>query len=304
MDNSLLALVLLLLLLLLLLPLHAVGQQRFHRQLPAGNYSGICSLGNDAYAVVSDKAESDGFYVFRLEMDTVKGRITSAENLGFRSSGQPNRDMEGICFRPSTNTVFISGEADNEVLEYTLDGQRTGQRLLMPPEYKTARPNAGLEALTYDTESHLFYTTTEQPLPGDTLLRIQSFGDDLEPQRQFLYQPDAPLSRSRFHGVAALLAIGNDRLLVLERQVRIPKLKIGASTVISIYEVNTALADQHNMLTKRLVTSFKTRLTLTSRRFANYEGMCLPEPGTLLLIADSQNRYRGVLRDWFKLLPI
>ena len=290
--------------LLLLRPSRAFGQQRFHRQLPPGNYSGICPLGNDEYAVVSDKTAEDGFYVFRLVIDSVKGRITEAENLGFRSCGLENRDAEGICYRPSTNTVFISGEADNEVYEYTLDGQRTGQRLSMPAAYKSAKPNAGLEALTYDTVNHLFYTTTEQPLPGDTLLRIQSFGDDLQPRRQFLYQPDARLSRTHYHGVAELLALGDGRLLVLERQVRIPKMKIGASTIISIYEVVIPEADDQNPLQKRLVTSFKTRLTLTSRKFANYEGMCQPFPGLLLLVADSQDRYRGVLRDWFKLIPL
>ena len=149
------------LLLLLLRPLRAHGQQRFHRQLPPGNYSGICPIGNDEYAVVSDKTAEDGFYVFRLEIDTVKGRITKTENLGFRSAGLPNRDVEGICYCPSTNTVFISGEADNEVYEYALDGQRTGRRLAMPPAFKSARHNVGLEALTYDTVHHLFYTTTE-----------------------------------------------------------------------------------------------------------------------------------------------
>lgn len=292
------------LLLLLLRPSRAFSQQRFHRQLPPGNYSGICPLGNDEYAVVSDKTTEDGFYVFRLKIDSVKGRITEAENLGFRSCGQKNRDAEGICFRPSTNTVFISGESDNEVCEYTLDGQRTGQRLAIPPAYKQAKPNAGLEALTYDTAAHLFYTTTEQPLPGDALLRIQSFGDDLQPQRQYLYQPDARLSRYHFHGVAELLALGDGRLLVLERQVRIPKMKIGASVIISIYEVRIPESDSETTLQKRLVTTFKTRLILTSRKFANYEGMCQPSPGLLLLVADSQDRYRGVLRDWFKLLRI
>lgn len=49
---------------------------------------------------------------------------------------------------------------------------------------------------------------------------------------------------------------------------------------------------------------FRTRLNLTSRRFANYEGLCQPTSDLLLLIADSQNRYKKVLRDWFLLLRI
>lgn len=271
--------------------------QHFKKQLPAGNYSGIVGLGDDRYAVVSDKMDTEGFYIFRLPIDTAKGRITEATNEGYRSSGHPNRDMEGIAYRPSTHTVFISGEADNEVYEYNMDGQRTGRRLQMPEEFRLAKGNLGLEALTYDTVAHRFYTTTEQALPGEEMLRIQVFGDDLQPTRQYLYQPDSPISRKYTYGVSELLAPGDGRLLVLERQVRVPKLKIGAKTVISIYEVRPA---ENDTLQKQLITTFTTRLNLFSRRFANYEGMCQPAPGWLLLIADSQDQYKGVLRDWLR----
>ena len=151
--------------------------QRFHKALPAGNYSGITALGNNRYAVVSDKSETEGFFILHIETDSVKGCITSLENEGFQSSGLPNRDIEGICYRPTTNTVFISGEKDNEVYEYTLDGKRTGQRLEMPDIFKKAGHNYGLESLTYDRKRHLFYTTCERLLKGDSLLRIQSFSD-------------------------------------------------------------------------------------------------------------------------------
>ena len=289
-----------------------MAQQRFHRRLPAGNYSGICPLGGDRYAVVCDKTAEDGFYVFRLTIDTSRVRITSAANLGFRSSGLPNRDGEGICYCPTAGTVFISGEADNQVFESTLEGQRTGRRLAMPPEYATARPNLGLESLTYDPAAHLFYTTTERPLPGDTMLHIQSFGDDLQPRQQYLYQPDAPISSKHYHGVADLLATGDGRLLVLERQLRIPRLKIGATATVRIYEVRpreeTGIMESHKtddmLLEKHLVADFTTRQSLFRWRFANYEGMCQPAPGLLLLVADSQGRYKSLVRDWFLLMRL
>ena len=308
-------------------------RQRFHHELPAGNYSGICALGDGRFAVVDDKAEEDGFYVFRIGIDSVKGRITEVANEGYRSSGLPNRDMEGICYCPSTNTLFISGEADNEVYEYHLDGQRTGRRLAMPPEFRKAGKNYGLEALAYDRRRHLFLTTTEQPLPGDTL-RIQTFGDDLQPRQQYLYRPDLEIENrksvnSKFHGVSAMCALDDGRLLVMERQIRVPKMKLGARAVTHIYEVvlpdvpapdtrhparpigtlaepdgartpNTY--DEPPIVEKHLVKEIRTRLTLTSRRFANCEGLCEPSPGLLLIVADSQNRFRGVLRDWFILL--
>ena len=317
----------------LMVPLLAFSQQRFHHELPPGNYSGICSLGDGRFALVSDKAAEDGFYVVRIGIDSLRDaavnpsrradqpRITSMVNEGYRSSGQPNRDMEGICYFPPARTLFISGERDNEVLEYTLDGQRTGRRLLMPADFQRASHNYGIEALCYDTLRHRFFLTTERPLTGDSLLRLQSFTDDLKPAECYLYRPDAPISRKYFHGVSALCALSDGRLLVLERQLRVPRLKLGARAVTRIYEVTlppTALspapdsAQNYPTLppqllnsfttTKRLLLEFTTRLTLTSRKFANYEGLCEPAPGLLLLVADSQNRYKGVLRDWFRLV--
>lgn len=275
--------------------------QRFHKALPAGNYSGITALGNNRYAVVSDKSETEGFFILHIETDSAKGCITSLENEGFQSSGLPNRDIEGICYRPTTNTVFISGEKDNEVYEYTLDGKRTGQRLEMPDIFKKAGHNYGLESLTYDRKRHLFYTTSERVLKGDSLLRIQSFSDNLKPGFCYYYKPDEPISKKHFYGVSELCALEDGRLLVLERQIHVPKLKLGASTIIRIYE--TTPTDKP-ILEKRLVKEFRTRLSLTSRKFANYEGFCEIQGNRLLLIADSQNRFKGFLRDWFMIIEI
>ena len=287
---------------LIVVPLfvYAQRQQHFRKQLPAGNYSGICAIGNDCFALVDDKAPTDGFRLVRILFDADRQRISTLEDLGYRSSGLPNRDMEGICFRPSTQTVFISGEADNEVYEYSLDGQRTGRQFDMPDNIRRAQRNAGLESLTYDARNHLFYTTTERPLKGDSLVHILVFGDDLKLKRQYLYQPDAPMSNKHIYGISELCALEDGRLLVMERQIRVPKLKIGASTQIRIYEVTPANNDR---LTKKLVTEFRTRLSITSRKFANFEGLCQVAPHCLLLLADSQNQYKGVLRDWFLCLP-
>ena len=276
----------------------AFSQQHFKKQIPAGNYSGICPLGDNLFAVVDDKAPTDGFHVMRLVVDSLSQRITEAEYMGYRSSGLPNRDMEGICYHPSTRTVFISGEADNEVFEYTLDGQRTGRRLQMPDFIRQAEPNYGLESLTYDSCRHLFFTATEHVLPGESQVRLLAFGDDLTLQRQYLYQPDAPLSPKHLYGISALCALADGRLLVMERQVRIPRLKIGASALTRIYEVTPADDEQ---LEKTLLIEFKTRITLFGRKFANFEGLCQVSPSLILLIADSQDRYKGVLRDWFRL---
>ena len=293
----------------LMAPLSVSCQQYFHKQMPPGNYSGICAVGNDCFAVVDNEAKEDGFYVFRIEIDGTKRRITRVENMGYRSSGMPNRDMEGICYHPSWQTVFVCGEADNEVYEYTLEGKRTGRRLAMPSEYKKARRHQGMESLAYDEHSHQFFVTTERLIPGDSLLRVQAFGDDLQPSRQYLYSPDKPISRKYYYGVSELCATGDGGLLVVERQIRVPRLKLNAHTITRIYEVRPA---DEPLLKKRLVKEFRTRLTLFGRKYANYEGICRLSPkqptdsrlGCYLLIADSQYRHKKVLRDWMLLLDL
>ena len=284
----------------LFVPLCAFSQQRFPKVIPAGNYSGICALGNDRYAVVSDKSVEDGFFVFRLVVDTLRGRIVEAANEGFRSSGLPNCDMEGICFYPPDGTVFVANEQHNEVNEYTLDGQRTGRKLALPDEVGRAHPNYGLESLCYDDNSHRFFTATERPLPGDSLLHIYAFDEWLRLSETYYYRPDPPISRKYYYGVSEICALGDGRLLVLERQLRVPRLKIGAKAVVRLYEVRPSDGPR---LEKQLLCELRSTLGLTSRKFANYEGLCLL-PGWLLLVADSQNQYKGVLRDWFKLVPL
>ena len=288
----------------------AQRQQQFRKQLPKGNYSGICSLGDGRYAMVDDKAQADGFRLVSITIDSIHQRISEVCDLGYRSSGLPNRDMEGICYRPSTQTLFICGEADNEVYEYTLDGQRTGHKLAIPADIKKAKRNKGLEALTYDVHYNMFYAMTELPLPDEKDIRLMAFDDDLQLKYMYHYEPDAPISRKFIYGVSALCATNKGNLLVMERQIRVPLLKIGAQTVTRIYEVT--LEDEGEMkekgmpklqklVKKKLVTEFRTRFSITSRKFANFEGFYQVSPSLLLLIADSQNQYKGLLRDWFRL---
>lgn len=304
--------------------IHKLKQQKFPKTVPAGNYSGITGLGDGRYAVVSDKSGEDGFFVFQIEQDTLTGKILSVDNEGFRSSGKPNRDMEGIAYVPHARTLYISGEADNEILEYTLDGQHTGRRLDIPDIFRTANENAGFEALAYDAGQHLFWILTESMLKADgnpasginrvkNRLRLQSFGDDLQPHNQYIYDMDEPQARHQGRlyamGVSALCAADSGRLLVLEREAYVAKKTIGSWVHCKLYEVNPQAAAKGEPLQKHLLTEFRTKLNLIRQNFANYEGMCwgaelADGSRTLLLIADSQNQYKGILRDWLRVLII
>lgn len=281
-------------------------QRSFSKTLPAGNYSGMAHLSRDIYALVDDKSESDGFRMVRVSFNGRSGNITRMDDLGFRSSGMPNRDGEGITLNAATGTVFISREADNSILEYDPGAKPTG-RAVPTGSIFPENGNLGLESLCSDKEGNI-WTTTESPLYG-SMHRIQRFNDKLEPDGFWLYSMDRPTvsdhTGTYVFGISELLMVSDGRLLVLERECNVPDGGIGAFVINKIYVTKPSAGNEGTELEKQLLLAFRTGIGLVSdRSFANYEGLCLgPElkdgSRPLVLIADSQNQYLGILSDWF-----
>ena len=139
----------------------------------------------------------------------------------------------------------------------------------------------------------------------------------------YAYQMDQPSTHKKADiyvmGVSELCALPDGQLLVLEREAFIPKIKIGAFCKCKLYLINPLNSEEFSMkekfssdtpfLKKRLLSEWKTGLSLSKRSFANYEGMCLGpklEDGSqvVILLSDSQDQYAGVLKDWFKTIVI
>lgn len=139
----------------------------------------------------------------------------------------------------------------------------------------------------------------------------------------YAYQMDQPSIHKKADiyvmGVSELCVLPDGQLLVLEREAFIPKIKIGAFCKCKLYLINPLNSEVFSMkekfssdtpfLKKRLLTEWKTGLSLSKRSFANYEGMCLGpklEDGSqvVILLSDSQDQYAGVLKDWFKTIVI
>lgn len=291
-------------------------QHYFPDSIPPGNYSGITWLGGDKYAVVSDNAQDDGFFIFEIKTDSVSGEILSARNLGFKSSGKPNRDDEGIAYNPFSNTIFISGEDDNIIKEYGMDGKLTGREIPSAACFKHLPANLGLEALSYNPETHTLWTCNE----SDSVF-IQSYNDSLQSVNTYLYfldKPEGSKSKAQWyaHGIGTICALDDGSLLLLEREFFVPHKKIGAFVNCKLYYIkplptldsklpSSTLSPQ----SKQLLAQWKTTLTVFGRSIANYEGMCLGptlKDGSrvILLVADSQNQYAGVLKDWMKSLRL
>lgn len=296
-----------------------------------GNYSGITNIDDKVYAIVDDKCRVDGFKLLTLDIDSVSGKIRDAELIepsGMRdrraNGSAVYRDCEGVAYFPTCRSIFVSGEEDQRIMEYTIDGWPTGRELPIPAIMQRSKitRNLGFEALTYNAVQHRFWTTTESTLPADgaqssaknpdvvNQLRFVSFDDSLQVASSYLYAMDKPHGHkakgTSIHGVPSLVALDDGRIIVMEREGYFPKKNYGSWVKIKLYVVNPAEetpfelnrsmseASDNMFMKKELLATFTTHLRLFCMNLSNYEGMCLgPKLAdgrqTLILIADSQN---------------
>lgn len=290
-----------LIMLLFALSVPAKRKRLSHWNIPAANYSGIAHIGNEKYVVVSDVETKAGFYIWTLSVDLQKGKIKEVRNEGFRGVEWPSdRDAEGIAFCGSRQTLFVSGEADQRILEHGIDGGITGQELQVPIEFssKSIQSNRGFEALGYDAKNQVFWTCTESPtlavLKSDSssrLIMMQSFASNFQPLQQYAYYLDEPQAKRKgadyYHGVVAITPLNDATLLVLEREALIAKRGNGSRCWVKLFRYHPESGK------KQFVYEWKSRFNLFNTRFANYEGMCLGPilldgTQTLLLLSDSQ----------------
>ena len=209
-------------------------------------------------------------------------------------------------------------------------------------------PNYNFESLAFDSVHQYLWTIPESTLRKDgqpatpqnglanqlRLMRLD-WGKLSRYMTTYAYQMDQPSTHKKADiyvmGVSELCALPDGQLLVLEREAFIPKIKIGAFCKCKLYLINPLNSEEFStderfstdekfsmkekfssdtpFLKKRLLTEWKTGLSLSKRSFANYEGMCLGpklEDGSqvVILLSDSQDQYAGVLKDWFKTIVI
>lgn len=319
-------------------------------RIGSGQYSGIAPMGQNRYAVVSDKEPADGFFIFRIDQSAVTGDVAGVYLEGFMGNPRPSVDAKGICTRdcegvayfPPAQTVFISGEGDQQILEYAANGHPTGRGLHVPPIFAVGKivPNYGFESLSYDAATHRFWTTTESTLPADgqaagplhpgvqNLLRLQAFDDSLQPVAQYAYRMDRgrteKFGKIYVMGVPELTALPDGRLLVLEREANVTAGGLGSEVRCKLFIVNPAQGhqidssvslpqlDANQFLVKKLLAEWKTSVQPFKITFANYEAMCLGRTlpdgrRTLLLLCDSQGGYRKgpfSLKDYIKVIVL
>lgn len=291
-----------------------------------GEYSGIAPLPDGRYALVHNSAKGGGIYLADVAFS--EGRVTSArlEAAPGTAAATDVRDPEGIAYMPSSETLWVSGERDQKILEYDLQGYPTGRSLAVPAGFAPGDLSTGngFESLSYSPGTGLLWTVTEEPLKRDAgwfpagegrrILRLLAFdGETLAPVRERFYAMDTPAYTpssvdTYVHGVADLLAMDDGTVLVLEREVYVPAYTSETASMLSMLSsaaarVKLYLVDPGSsgeaLLSKVLVGSFYTRfpgpLSLmmgADPQLANFEGMCLGPTvdghPTVLLVNDSE----------------
>ena len=289
--------------------LELIQQRRL--DIAPGQYSGITHVGEDVYAVVHDKALGGGLFFFTLSF-LPDGSIAAVSAFETDAGGPEGRDNEDVVYVKETGTLFVASEAEQRIREYRLDGHETGRQLRIPQELKACPNNLGFEALAYS--DGLFWTTTEAPLPCEDFHRLQCFKlSTLAPVRQYHYKTDTPSASAEgaqayVHGISAITALPDGRLIVMEREVCVPaggfREMLGAFTLTKLFLIDP-LHDKDSPLQKTQLGSFYT----SALNLANFEGMCLGpllEDGrqTLLLLADSQNGSKGLTAEYIRVLAL
>ena len=295
---------------------------RQHRMpISSGEFSGITHVKDDVYALVHDKGTGGGIHLFNIPIDNagVIGTIQTKEVPG-NTGKEGGHDNEDIVYVPSSGTLFVSAEGDQSVREYTVEGEPTGRALEVPEDLKAIQSNAGFEALAYDSQRDFFWAATEKSLKDEglhsSIIRLQRFSGTT-PDQRYLYmlgQPvvgeeEASSAQAYVHGLSAMTALEDGRLVMLEREVYVPggsviEKALGSFTMNTLYIVDP-LNDKGGILGKKLLT----RVVTSALNLANYEGMCLgPKLSggrqALLLVADSQNGQGGLTGEYLQILAI
>ncbi|MFV0416049.1 MAG: esterase-like activity of phytase family protein [Chthoniobacterales bacterium] len=242
----------------------------------------------------------------------------------------PASDVEGLALAPKNRVFLAHDEANGGNLKPGIScfDRKSGKKIfsfVLPEIFESTaksglQKNRGLESLSLDPKGRALFAASESPLLQDTKkgswagpVRILNF--DIKDQKklplQRVYVPDA---ESNYNTLVDMLALGEGRLLMLERtlvernrprrvRIRIYEVDFFEKGASPVEGVSSLLKTNYKPLTKKLV--FDSEVA-GLEQIDNVEGMGFgPEvdgKATILLVSD--NNFRKDQKTEFLLFAI
>ena len=258
------------------------------KPLPLTGLSGVTWLGRDRYIAVLDNSSS----VVRFQLELAPDGTPRAAS-GFEPLAVAERhDYEDVAPRlGGVPAVFLCEEDTPAIRVFRLaDGAAEGT-IPLPAVARSRRANRGLESLALDPDGRHLWTANEEALIPDggpaapgagTIVRLmrlplQAGG----PPFQAAYRVDPPhdfvpvFAGPTLSGVVALVALGQGRMLVLERSggPGLPPFEsrlylVDTATAVDVSRIGSDLASRPDTIVD------KTRIWSAALGL-NLEGLCL-----------------------------
>jgi len=198
--------------------------------IPLTGLSGVTWLGADRYAAVMDNSRFVLRFRLVLAADGAGRSISDLELVTLAA----RHDYEDIACRTGAAADVYLCEEDTPAIRFfrLTDGVERGS-LPLPAAFRNRRPNRGPEAIALDPDGRHLWTANEEALATDGPAAAARHGTVVRlvrlpivagrPTSQIAYEVDPPHEFVRLaggtplSGVVALVALGQGRLLVLER---------------------------------------------------------------------------------------
>jgi hypothetical protein len=274
-------------------------QSRFTLEDSAvSDLSGLTWIAGDEFAAVSDKQRM--IQHLHLQIDRATGALTDGKLGSIEEVPAKAGDFEGVAWVSGEKAFFVAAEEGNSVIRF-VPRARAAIPLTLPAVFAKARPNLGLEALTWNEDARVFWIANEEALVPDgppssatagTMVRLQKLDARCRPLAQYAWRTEPAAFRygQAGSGVSDLCVLPDGQLLVLERgfaegglHLRLFLANLAAATDVSRRPGLNGAA---------LVPAGKTLLYEETTGFINFEGLTLGPPlangwRSLIVVADS-----------------
>jgi hypothetical protein len=194
----------------------------------AQQLSGLAWAGGERFFAVSDT--TGALVELSIALDRATGAVQQVALVG--SVRLPNAfDLEDLVWMGARGSVLVLDESPPLLREHGLDGSLRAELALPARLVDRVRSDFGPEAVAMSPRGQAFYVASEDALEGDgeragigrtSLVRVFRLDAAFSPAGEWAYRLDGlemgcaitPQCRS---GLVAMIALGNRKLLVLER---------------------------------------------------------------------------------------